>query len=1298
MLEKIFLMGAPPLVTETGTYIPFLVLLSYVVASLASYTALDLAIHISRTRNRVHQRLWHYSGSFAMGAGIWSMHFIGMLAYKMDMLVNYNPYITALSAMPAIIVSYFVLHIVESGKISFFRILFSAVLLGFGICAMHYTGMAAMEMDGDILYKPGLFALSVLIAIAASGAALLIAFMLTYRATKYQFILKILAALIMGVAICGMHYTGMAATIFVPWADCRYDPEQSYIGLAVSIAQVTLAILFIAIFLRIYLKKETEEREVSSFKARLSVVFIFYFFIFCILTGSVYYFGNKNISDLLEKHRTQYRADASQVAKEIEDTFLLLYQNMRTIGRLPSVRSIDRHATNLSRSDRIAIQELYNNMSDNVSVSEVYIVPQDFNPERIDSFTGKPEEPIMMFDNYITGHVKADARGGGDVTEEIEIYEYRLLRKQLSWLRQRYGVLDTSPDFEVPAISGEEVITCDNTRYDPANPDDADRSGLVYSVPFYSMEGGLRGTISSIILSNALRDLFDKPYFSLQNKAYGYQILPYDNNSQPHRSKKWLDQGKKDPDLLFSEVIPLSIKDKDGPWLLWVGVPDSVLTESREYIAVRRYQNMAYVAIFIIFLTSITMFHREHHNYLLMRRAKEALGQEKSYLSAILNHMMQGVVTIDENGTIETFNKWAESVFGYSAVEVIGKNVNILMPEPYHSQHDQYMKNYLETGNAKIIGFGREVEGKKKDGRVFPLHLSVTEIRADSGSVFVGLVSDITEQKEKERKLKHAKQEADQANAAKSDFLANMSHELRTPLNSIIGMTRMLVEDLDVDGDNRDMAGTAYKSAVNLLDIVNDILDISKIESGNMTLETIGFDFKDMVANVMEAMAPIASEKGISLKYQYESDDIPYLVGDPLRVSRILTNLVGNAIKYTDKGGIDVTIDMKSLSSEDADIRILDVQDGDVRVSVESKALKGGRIEIYCEVSDSGIGIPENKLSTIFEKFSQADISTTRKYGGTGLGLAITKDLVEMMGGTIGVMSTVGKGSTFWFRIPFEPTDKLDEDMQNKTGNGEARSKAGATLNVKDVRILVAEDHLLNQDFIGRLLQRMGFEDYEIVENGVLAVDSFEQGDYNLILMDCHMPEKNGYEATEAIRHSKKEAGKTVPIIALTADAMKGTRQKTFKAGMNDYVSKPIDAAELKDVLAQWVVFPGDDGGQEGAVKTQEHHAPVDMSLLQDYADTPEDVKNFAEVFLKQSVESIKTLKKNCVDGENKDWVDAAHKLKGGAGMVGARDLYALCEQTQSMNPATAKEREDIAAKICAEYEIVKKYLHDTLA
>ena len=433
------------------------------------------------------------------------------------------------------------------------------------------------------------------------------------------------------------------------------------------------------------------------------------------------------------------------------------------------------------------------------------------------------------------------------------------------------------------------------------------------------------------------------------------------------------------------------------------------------------------------------------------------------------------------------------------------------------------------------------------------IHVPITN---DGGAVamILTLVMDVTKRVEAQQETvmameaaERAMQEAEEANQAKSQFLANMSHELRTPMNSVIGLSRLLIEGGGLSEDKIDMVTNIRKSGQSLLDIVNDILDISKIESGQMELESIPFCLQDNLDRVMDSLGPLASEKGLLLELDMQTENMPNLLGDPTRVGRILTNLVGNAIKYTLAGKVTIRVDAKHADQ--------------------------GMIDVTCHIIDTGIGIPENRQKAVFEKFTQADSSTTRKFGGTGLGLAITKDLVELMGGTIGLTSEPEKGSDFFFTIPFETTkDEAKYIRQSKRLN-EVIDTSGDQVPVADARVLVAEDHPLNRAFIQRQLDVMGFKNVEIVANGLLAFEAMTENAYDLILMDCQMPEMSGYEATEKVRKHEDGTDTHRPIIALTANAMEEDRQKCIDCGMDEFVSKPVDADELKHILSKWVAF-----------------------------------------------------------------------------------------------------------------------------
>jgi signal transduction histidine kinase len=406
----------------------------------------------------------------------------------------------------------------------------------------------------------------------------------------------------------------------------------------------------------------------------------------------------------------------------------------------------------------------------------------------------------------------------------------------------------------------------------------------------------------------------------------------------------------------------------------------------------------------------------------------------------------------------------------------------------------------------------------------------------ESESLNLELIAENERRKATEDELVQARDAAEAASRAKDEFLANMSHEIRTPMNGILG-TLQLLQDTKMDGVQIGYVQTAYSSGESLLGILNDILDFSKIAAHKMLLEKIPFSLQAMVRELVTLLASQAQAKNVALIAEIDPKLPEMLIGDPTRMRQVLTNFMTNAIKFTELG--------------------------EVRVVVRCLSAFASRVMLRLEVRDTGIGISEEKQHGLFQSFTQADGSTTRKYGGTGLGLAIVRQLVLLMGGKIGVESEPGKGSAFWCELDF-PVAALGAHTEAPQ---EAAPQAEGPL---QGRVLLVEDNKVNQLVASKMLAAMGLT-VDLAENGEKALAALAEKDYDLVLMDCQMPVLDGYQATRAFRSQVPPGAKRLPIIAMTAHAMEGDRQKCLDAGMDDYIAKPVKRELLRKLLGQWL-------------------------------------------------------------------------------------------------------------------------------
>jgi PAS domain S-box-containing protein len=785
-------------------------------------------------------------------------------------------------------------------------------------------------------------------------------------------------------------------------------------------------------------------------------------------------------------------------------------------------------------------------------------------------------------------------------------------------------------------------------------------------------------------------------------------------------------------------------------------------------------------------------------------RAEKQLKESEAQTRSIIDAATEAFVSMNEQGVITGWNERAQSTFGWSRDEVLGRRVaDVIIPADMRVAHARGLQNFVETGEGPILDRRVEIEALHRDGRRFPAELIVWPVKTNGGWSFNAFIADITERKKTEEELERAHEQALEASRLKSEFLANMSHEIRTPMNAVIGMTGLLL-GTDLSDEQREYAETVRSSGDALLTLINDVLDFSKIEAGKMQLENIDFDLRTAIEEVSEMLAEQAHVKGLELAVIVRSDVPEVLRGDPGRIRQILVNLVGNAIKFTEVGEVAVSVGVVDESSQGLLVRF--------------------------EVADTGIGLSPEQQDHIFASFTQADASSTRRYGGTGLGLAISKQLSELMGGEIGVESQAGAGSTFSSTVRLErgsvehlePIRRrsslrglqaliVDDNATNRSiltenlktwgmnpvsassgpealavlraaaKNGESFDVAildfhmpdmdGLQLarairddaSIKDTRlllltssgkrgdarearqvgieayltkpvrtsslydclamvtgmepeansstvvtqhtvaemrartrahILVVEDNPINQKVAGRMLEKLGHR-IDVVSNGLEAVDAVGRIPYAAVLMDCQMPEMDGFEASMRIRRLESPLSQ-IPIIAMTAGAMQGDREKCLAAGMNDYVSKPVTLEELAAVLDQWLV----DGGSERPLPdaTDDKSSRLNLRKLATLMEYETERGEFVREFMADAAEKLRLLERSVQTNDSGGAYDAAHTLKGAVGSLGAESLTHLCDIAQKLAlTGKAQHMRTLVEEIRSEFDGVVASLRDEL-
>ena len=611
------------------------------------------------------------------------------------------------------------------------------------------------------------------------------------------------------------------------------------------------------------------------------------------------------------------------------------------------------------------------------------------------------------------------------------------------------------------------------------------------------------------------------------------------------------------------------------------------------------------------------------------------LGTSQQVLSATVCSSLDAVIATDSNGRVMEFNPAAETIFGYRKADVIGKQLsNLIIPERLRAAYHAKMQYFLYAAGSNV-GQRVELQAINASGSELPVEMSFGCAIGNNGPIFVAFLRDIAERKRQEEDRKVALERAEYADAAKSRFLAIMSHEMRTPLNGILGLLDLL-KDTELEDEQREFVATASTSGEILLGLINDVLDLSKLESGKFHLDAERFNLRSLINSVEKVVHVELARQQNALHIDINADVPSFMFGDANRVRQIVLNFVSNAVKFT-RGG-HITVSARRIGGDDI------------------------WAEIEIDVQDNGIGIPEHQISNLFEDFTMLDTAYQRRVGGTGLGLAICKRLASAMGGAVGAESEFGKGSRFWVRLRLERAE--DEDMSQV----EQSEQLAVYDVIKDRTILLVEDNPTNMIVASGMLEKAGAKILR-ADDGNEAVKAAHDEGIDLILMDISMPEMDGIEATRLIRAIPDERGK-VPIIAMTAHAFKEDHIRFLAAGMNDYLPKPVRRKRLLETIAACLSGhpTASNIDKENIMDDSSNSLPVfNHSVIAALAEetNPELARETARQFVVEMESHIADLRKAVANADATQARKTAHALKGSSSVVGAARLNALAAQME---------------------------------
>jgi PAS domain S-box-containing protein len=1012
-LDQLFIVSADPSVLVLSNYDPLLVVMSLCIAVFTSGMALQLAGVARDSETAWWRQVTILTGSLALGAGVWAMHFLGMLAFQLCAEVRFDLDVTLLSMLPSLAASWVALTVLARRNLSLLQLCIGGVLVGAGIGAMHYSGMAAMQMAPLLRYDPWMFALSILVAVGLAILALWVRFGLEDRLPALWALL--ISALVMGLAISGMHYTGMQAARFVGVAESEQPVavvDSLYLGSAISLITVALTVFVVAAnallrYRRLSLQLQASEQHLRSI------------------------FDTALDSILTVDHRGIIRS-ANRAA-----TRLLGWQPDELVG-LPIRRLLNEHDGNVYAAHLRNYLE-NGTLALSGAEQELHCIASDgqAKPVRISvGVTRSGNHPLfVVFVNDISGRIQME----------------QALRES----EQQYRSLISN----IPGVSFRCLL---DEQWTMLFISDAVQTLTGWSADDFISQ---RQSIAALYHPDDYQPVADQVLEAIeQRRNYTVEYRLFDRDGKEH----WIWESGS------------AVCDEQGT-PRWI---DGVLLDQTE----SKLRNAEY----------------------------------EGKVNAISKAM--ALIEFDLHGQVLDINDNALDLFGYQRIDVVGQH-HSLFCDPLYVGSDEYRqfwidlaKGLISAGEYRRIGHG---------GREVWIQATYNPILDTDGKPFkvVKLATDLTPRRLMEQETRAARDRAEAAAAARSSFLANMSHEIRTPMNAIIGFTELLIGTPLADDQRRHLQ-TVQQASRSLLGLLNDILDTAKLDRGAIELEDLDFSLRELCEQVCATQRLAAENKGLTLQLEYPTQLLEFYRGDALRLQQVLTNLLGNAVKFTAQGQVYLHVQGEA---------------GAIRLIVE----------------DSGIGIAADRLEKIFEPFAQADASMSRRFGGTGLGTTISRQLVELMGGRLRVESTLGEGSRFIVELPLRAGQRLAPQMRQ------------ALPQLAALHILAADDVPQNLELLQLNLQRLGHQ-VSCVADGQAAVAAFTNGGFDLILMDVQMPLVDGLEASRRIRALEAAQQRApIPIIALTASVLDQDRQAALDAGMNGFASKPLDLPALLAEMAR---------------------------------------------------------------------------------------------------------------------------------